>query len=57
MTPTSSPTNPAPRRLFVDINADLGEGAGSDAELMPLVTSANTPAHDWLITFTAAISF
>ncbi len=41
MTPTSSPTNPAPRRLFVDINADLGEGAGSDAELMPLVTSAN----------------
>jgi len=23
----------------------------------PLVTSANTPAHDWLITFTAAISF
>jgi len=25
----------------VDLNADLGEGAGSDAELMPLVTSAN----------------
>lgn len=28
-----------PRRL--DLNCDLGEGAGHDAELMPLVTSAN----------------
>lgn len=25
----------------IDLNADLGEGAGTDAELMPLVTSAN----------------
>jgi UPF0271 protein len=25
----------------LDLNCDLGEGAGSDAELMPLVTSAN----------------
>ena len=25
----------------VDLNCDLGEGAGSDAELMPLITSAN----------------
>jgi UPF0271 protein len=25
----------------IDLNADLGEGAGADAELMPLVTSAN----------------
>lgn len=25
----------------IDLNADLGEGAGFDAELMPLVTSAN----------------
>jgi UPF0271 protein len=25
----------------IDLNADLGEGAGHDAELMPLVTSAN----------------
>ena len=27
--------------LEIDLNADLGEGAGTDAELMPLVTSAN----------------
>ncbi len=27
--------------MFIDLNADLGEGAGFDAELMPLVTSAN----------------
>jgi UPF0271 protein len=27
--------------LLVDLNADLGEGVGSDAELMPLITSAN----------------
>jgi UPF0271 protein len=25
----------------IDLNTDLGEGAGSDAELMPLITSAN----------------
>src|SRR5688572_7763728 len=25
----------------VDINCDLGEGAGHDAELMPLISSAN----------------
>jgi 5-oxoprolinase (ATP-hydrolysing) subunit A len=27
--------------MDVDLNCDLGEGAGSDAELIPLVTSAN----------------
>src|SRR5256886_11614239 len=27
--------------LFVDLNADLGEGAGHDDELLALVTSAN----------------
>ncbi|MBA4065084.1 MAG: lactam utilization protein B-like protein [Isosphaera sp.] len=27
--------------MLVDLNADLGEGAGADADLMPLVTSAN----------------
>ena len=27
--------------MLLDLNADLGEGAGFDAELMPLVTSAN----------------
>ena len=27
--------------MEIDLNADLGEGAGYDAELMPLVTSAN----------------
>lgn len=27
--------------MFIDLNADLGEGAGFDAELMALVTSAN----------------
>lgn len=27
--------------MEIDLNADLGEGAGFDAELMPLVTSAN----------------
>jgi UPF0271 protein len=27
--------------MNIDLNADLGEGAGFDAELMPLVTSAN----------------
>ena len=25
----------------VDLNCDLGEGAGNDAELMPLITSVN----------------
>ncbi len=28
-------------RLSVDLNADLGEGAGGDAELLPLITSAS----------------
>ena len=28
-------------RLTVDLNADLGEGAGQDDELLALVTSAN----------------
>jgi UPF0271 protein len=27
--------------MGIDLNADLGEGAGTDAELMPLITSAN----------------
>ena len=27
--------------LRIDLNCDLGEGAGHDAELMPLITSAN----------------
>ncbi|MBX9624301.1 MAG: LamB/YcsF family protein [Gemmataceae bacterium] len=27
--------------MEIDLNADLGEGAGHDAELMPLITSAN----------------
>lgn len=27
--------------MRIDINCDLGEGAGQDAELMPLITSAN----------------
>jgi UPF0271 protein len=27
--------------MEIDLNADLGEGCGADAELMPLVTSAN----------------
>jgi UPF0271 protein len=27
--------------MHIDLNADLGEGAGYDSELMPLVTSAN----------------
>lgn len=27
--------------LLVDLNADLGEGVGPEAELMPLITSAN----------------
>jgi UPF0271 protein len=26
---------------FIDLNSDLGEGAGTDAQLMPLITSAN----------------
>lgn len=28
-------------RAAIDLNCDLGEGAGHDAELMPLITSAN----------------
>jgi len=27
--------------LHIDLNCDLGEGAGHDAELMPIITSAN----------------
>jgi UPF0271 protein len=27
--------------MLIDLNADLGEGSGTDAELMPLITSAN----------------
>lgn len=33
--PDSSPS------MLIDLNADLGEGSATDAELMPLVTSAN----------------
>ena len=29
------------KRIFIDLNCDLGEGADHDAELMPLITSAN----------------
>ena len=29
------------KKLHLDLNCDLGEGAGHDAELMPLITSAN----------------
>ena len=28
-------------RLSIDLNADVGEGAGTDAELVPLVSSVN----------------
>ncbi|MDP9266629.1 MAG: LamB/YcsF family protein, partial [Chloroflexota bacterium] len=28
-------------RLVIDLNSDLGEGAGNDAAIMPFVTSAN----------------
>lgn len=27
--------------MLIDLNADLGEGAGTDADLMPLITSTN----------------
>src|SRR5208283_696026 len=27
--------------MYIDLNSDLGEGCGLDAELMPLITSAN----------------
>ncbi len=27
--------------MLIDLNADLGEGAGTDADMMPLITSAN----------------
>jgi len=27
--------------MLIDLNADLGEGAGTDADLIPLITSAN----------------
>ncbi len=27
--------------MEIDLNSDLGEGCGADADLMPLVTSAN----------------
>lgn len=27
--------------MFIDLNCDLGEGAGTDADLLPLITSAN----------------
>jgi len=30
-----------PERRSIDLNCDMGEGAGADAELMPLITSAN----------------
>src|SRR5262249_41869762 len=29
------------KRMDIDLNCDLGEGCGLDAELMPLITSAN----------------
>ncbi|HLZ47983.1 MAG TPA: LamB/YcsF family protein, partial [Candidatus Limnocylindria bacterium] len=27
--------------LTVDLNSDLGEGAGTEADIMPFITSAN----------------
>ena len=27
--------------MLIDLNCDLGEGAGSDADVMPLITTAN----------------
>ena len=30
-----------PSLASIDLNSDLGEGAGTDAELMPLISSAN----------------
>src|SRR5699024_124213 len=27
--------------LFIDLNCDMGEGAGHDAEIMPLISSCN----------------
>lgn len=30
--------------ISIDLNADLGEGAGTDAELMPIISSANIAA-------------
>ena len=36
-----SPRNFADVQRHIDLNCDLGEGAGHDAELMPLITSAN----------------
>ncbi|MEO6567992.1 MAG: LamB/YcsF family protein, partial [Opitutaceae bacterium] len=44
----------------IDLNCDLGEGAGFDAELMPLITSANIAcgvhAGD-LVTMRATVEF
>jgi 5-oxoprolinase (ATP-hydrolysing) subunit A len=34
-------TFPVPHPHSIDLNADLGEGAGHDAELMPFISSAN----------------
>ena len=27
--------------MFIDLNCDLGEGAGGDLEILPLITTAN----------------
>jgi len=27
--------------MLIDLNCDLGEGAGSDADVLPLITTAN----------------
>lgn len=35
------PDFPVPPPRSIDLNADVGEGAGHDAELMPLISSAN----------------
>ena len=37
----ASPTSSADVKRSIDLNCDLGEGSGSDAQLMPWVTSAN----------------
>lgn len=38
---TDSPRNLADVQKSIDLNCDLGEGVGHDAELMPLISSAN----------------
>ena len=32
--------------MIIDLNCDLGEGAGHDAEIMPWITSANIRSEE-----------